>query len=510
MYENLEQLANLKIGKVSERISRENSERLSAVIRDHAQRGLSQSGLLEAAKVRSQLRTARELCQEVYRIWLEIILTVDKALTEQSVAFIAAKVLDTSISQASNIRQNLNKSLTPETTAELAGQVDREMTAIVGSVRRDLEILRREQELASPKTTPEAPHERQSRPRAIWGHVEGIVGWDGLSFAVLFPLAVGLLAMDEFSKARLAFDASAAALAIKLVLSSRKHLTNFWKIGGSAAGLGLAITLLLATNSWVSQRQTVAASRSTGTRSQTLTPLEKPSQGTEKSTSLDSVKTLRHEAPILVRMNFKESVVLTPKRRENITRTVDEFYRYLTRGIGFDLPKELPPLGVSPPKSVLSAGGQQDAPIYYSSIIIPADGIDNPDIIRTAYSTYIFETALVHPDAGALRPLNEEAAWVFFCYYPSSFTGKSVCATDAPANKWRAALWEIRSRYGRAYTDRLLCYTFKMWNTSVTKPANFDIFFWNKLLAGETAIDNDNDTYAGVAEIAKKHEIKIE
>jgi hypothetical protein len=49
-----------------------------------------------------------------------------------------------------------------------------------------------------------------------------------------------------------------------------------------------------------------------------------------------------------------------------------------------------------------------------------------------------------------------------------------------------------------------------MWNTSVTKPANFDIFFWNKLIAGETAINNDTDTYVGVAEIAKKHEIKIE
>jgi hypothetical protein len=34
--------------------------------------------------------------------------------------------------------------------------------------------------------------------------------------------------------------------------------------------------------------------------------------------------------------------------------------------------------------------------------------------------------------------------------------------------------------------------------------------FWNKLIAGETAINNDTDTYVGVAEIAKKHEIKIE
>lgn len=510
MYENLEQLANLKIGKATERLSRENSERMSGIIKNYAQRGLSQSGLLEGAKVRSQLQTARELCEEVCKIWLNLILAVDKVLTEQSAALIVGKVQDTSISQAANIRSNFNKSLTPEAAAELAGQVDREMTAVVGSIRRDLEIQRREQELASSKTTPAAPSKPPARLRAIWGHAEGIVGWDGLSFAVLFPLAVGLLAMDEFSKARLAFDASAGALAIKLVLSSRRHLTGFWKIGCSLAGLGLAIIFLSATNAWVSQRQTAAASRSSRPQTQTLTPVEKLPERAEKSASLDSAKTNRHGAPFLVRMNFKESNVLTEKRRENITRTVDEFYRYLTRGIGFELPNELPPLGVSPPKSVMLAGGPQGAPIYYSSIIIPADGIDNPDSIRTAYSTYIFETALVHPDAGVLLPLNEEAAWVFFCYYPSSFSGKSVCATDAPASKWRAALWEIRAYYGRAYTDRLLCYTFKMWNTSVSKQASFDIFFWNKLLAGETAINNDNDRYAGVADIAKKHEIKIE
>jgi hypothetical protein len=92
MYEELEQLANLKLGRTIERLSRENATRMSGIIRDHAQRGLSQSGLLEAAKVRSQLRMVTELCQEAHRIWLELILTVDKALTEQSVAFISGRV----------------------------------------------------------------------------------------------------------------------------------------------------------------------------------------------------------------------------------------------------------------------------------------------------------------------------------------------------------------------------------------------------------------------------------
>ena len=63
MYEDLDQLANLKLGKMIERLARENATRMSGIIRDHAQRGLAQSGILQVAKVRSQLQMARELCR---------------------------------------------------------------------------------------------------------------------------------------------------------------------------------------------------------------------------------------------------------------------------------------------------------------------------------------------------------------------------------------------------------------------------------------------------------------
>jgi len=215
------------------------------------------------------------------------------------------------------------------------------------------------------------------------------------------------------------------------------------------------------------------------------------------------------ETPILVRLNFKDSPVLTPKRRTEITRTIDNFYRYLTEAVGLELPRELPPLGISPKGGPMLAGGNYEAPIYYSHIVIPEDGIDNPDEIRFAYSGYVFEKALV-PAEGPLRPLDEEAAWVFFCYYPSSFSGNAICAPDAPAGKWRSALWEIRSRYGQAYADKLLCYTLKMWNTSVNRQDNFDVFFGNKMRAGETAIDNDADRFRAVSEVLARHGIRIE
>src|SRR5947209_8425866 len=142
MYEELEQLANLKLGKAIERLSRENATRMSGIVQDYTRRGLSRSGVLEGAKLRSQLQMVRELCQEIHRVWLELILAVDKVLSEQSVAFIAGKVLDASIYQAENIRKNLNNQLSTAAAAQLTRQVDREITAVVANVRRDLEILR--------------------------------------------------------------------------------------------------------------------------------------------------------------------------------------------------------------------------------------------------------------------------------------------------------------------------------------------------------------------------------
>jgi hypothetical protein len=216
------------------------------------------------------------------------------------------------------------------------------------------------------------------------------------------------------------------------------------------------------------------------------------------------------ESPIMIKMNFKDSPLLSPKRRERITKILDDYYRYLTLNVGFDLTVELPPFGVSPPKSIMLAGGQRDASIYYSHIVVPADGLENPDVLRAAYSTYVFETSLVPTDGGPLVPMNEEASWVFFCYYPSSFSGNTVCAPNAPASKWRSALWEIRAKYGRTYTDELLYYTFKMWSTTPNKQDNFDLFFWNKFAAGETVINNDGDRYNAVAKILRDHGIRLE
>jgi hypothetical protein len=75
------------------------------------------------------------------------------------------------------------------------------------------------------------------------------------------------------------------------------------------------------------------------------------------------------------------------------------------------------------------------------------------------------------------------------------------------SRRWIDALWEIRSKYGQDYADRLMFYTFSMWSTSVTKTENFDRFFFNKLLSGETVIDSDQEAFKRLQDILTAHGI---
>ena len=149
MYEDLENLANLKIAKAIEVLAQQNSERISDLIQNHAKRGISQSGIAERAKLRSQLQMASELCEAIHRIWVDLILTKDKALTEESVAFIGGKVQEAAINKASAIRHTLGSNLSHAGRQELEREADTHITGIVARVHRDLEIMRREQALIS-------------------------------------------------------------------------------------------------------------------------------------------------------------------------------------------------------------------------------------------------------------------------------------------------------------------------------------------------------------------------
>ncbi len=146
MSEDLTPLAQLKIGRAVDRLARENSSRLSEIIADHARRGLSQSGMLNAAKARSQLQFVRELCEEVRQVWVDLIRAKDGALTLQSVEFVSQRVKEVAENQKRNLRQAWGAG-GPSPPPSITSELDGEISAIESTIRRDLEIQRREEEL---------------------------------------------------------------------------------------------------------------------------------------------------------------------------------------------------------------------------------------------------------------------------------------------------------------------------------------------------------------------------
>lgn len=215
---------------------------------------------------------------------------------------------------------------------------------------------------------------------------------------------------------------------------------------------------------------------------------------------------------IFVVVTFKDSPVLTQIRRKNIEISLDDFYRYL-KNVGFDLPREVPPIGVSPPHSIMSGGGGQ-GPAYYSSLFITEDNLDNLGTVRTVYALYTFDRILVWPDPWksdlprAQAEDDEVAAWVYSCYFTRSFGGQPTCAADVPGHQWVDAMWEVRQKYGQEYADSLMCYTLKMWRDTPAKYVDsFDRFFRQRLTVGETVKDNSAERYSELNGIFRNHGI---
>jgi nucleoside 2-deoxyribosyltransferase len=147
LYEDLEPLANVKIVKAVEMLSKEAAERRSKITMEFTRRGLSRSGPFEKAKLDSQLQMAEQSCQEACRIWAELILARDRTLTEAAVSLIAGKVQ----ARADGFRASIRGSLERErgiAWSHLSQEADRRIQGIVGNIGRDLEIRRREQVLS--------------------------------------------------------------------------------------------------------------------------------------------------------------------------------------------------------------------------------------------------------------------------------------------------------------------------------------------------------------------------
>lgn len=199
-----------------------------------------------------------------------------------------------------------------------------------------------------------------------------------------------------------------------------------------------------------------------------------------------------------VHLIFKASPLFTDARKKQISRTVDDFWRYLA-SIGFDPPKEFPPLEVEPGRRAFAMERQFPGTIYSDTIRIGEKNLDNSEDIRAMYARYIFDKLFNTGATDRRGGFQMASAEIFARYYLASASNKPPVA----ANKWDKALWDIRLKHGKEFTDRALFYTFKQWEVPVDDPEkeDFDAFFGGRFWNGVHVEDNRMQHRASIASI---------
>jgi hypothetical protein len=191
------------------------------------------------------------------------------------------------------------------------------------------------------------------------------------------------------------------------------------------------------------------------------------------------------------------------RRRLWITYQVNGFHQYLT-SIGFDPPKDFPPLEIVPGKRGLSRERQYPGTIYDEKIRVGERSIDKSDNVRRVFADYIFDRLfgiVVATDKRA--EFEENAAAVFSAYYLSSYANQPPTGS----NKWECALWEIHEKHGQAFTDRALFFALKQWDQPFDniEKEDFDHFFAIRLRNGVYVEDNFQQNAGNISSILKSH-----
>jgi hypothetical protein len=164
-----------------------------------------------------------------------------------------------------------------------------------------------------------------------------------------------------------------------------------------------------------------------------------------------------------------------------------------------------------------SPNGYAQYPAYASQLYISEDAIDMPHVILLIYSENLFSRMLIWPTAfnraitGPEAQNDQEAEWIYQYYFPASYLNmRNVCDKSSPGHQWVEALWEVRSKYGREYTDGVLFYALLLWGNIPSKYAgHFDLFFRDKLISGESVKDNPGTRHQALDEIFARHGIDV-
>lgn len=204
-----------------------------------------------------------------------------------------------------------------------------------------------------------------------------------------------------------------------------------------------------------------------------------------------------------VKIIFKNSPLFTAQRRHRISSEIESFNSYLV-AIGFDVPKEIPPIGTSPGRGLSSAFVYPGDPVLNQHISLPEEQIDDPKIWIRAYATLVFNQLL-----GAYSAPDDEmqnnlwTTWIFIEYFTSSYANQRPRESKG-MNGWVSALWDIRRSCGQQFMDRSLYYASR---SKVEKGSDFNKYFLNRLVVGMSVLDNNFSNASKVKGILREHRL---
>ena len=149
MYENLEQIANLKFVKEAESISSQTRETVKQMQNEYAAlTGSSgvRSGHHEASIGRAQIEGCERLVRALFQIWVDLIQRSIGHISREDIAFIANKVESCAQTQKRHLHTSFSQRRMGAVVSVLAQEADLRMHAVAANARRDLEIMVREHE----------------------------------------------------------------------------------------------------------------------------------------------------------------------------------------------------------------------------------------------------------------------------------------------------------------------------------------------------------------------------
>jgi hypothetical protein len=197
--------------------------------------------------------------------------------------------------------------------------------------------------------------------------------------------------------------------------------------------------------------------------------------------------------------------------RQRISDQMQRMYECLVDA-GFEPTPEVPPLRIKAGGAV-AMSWQSPGTVYDEQLFVPANGMADSEAIRNIYALWVFRRMFrSHPfGSGEISDINyqhlEVMASMYLCYYRSVLADRNVCAHDWSGSAWLKAIWDIRQKYGREFTDSVMLITVKSWDPYNKPQPTFGAFFMPRFLKGVSVLSYDTKLSASIENILHRHNI---